>query len=145
MRHKRELLPSENATSWEEFQARSAIEQEECRGATGSWKDTGLIFLSVIPGFGAIAFAYAAAHTSGTTLVMALLIAIICTALFAWPFGAVLRTGLRGARRYLELDHLRAEWQVRTWRGEIPESAPGGPKVWRDEPRDGPEAGATRR
>ncbi len=131
MRRKRELLRPEHATSWEEFQARSAIEQEECRDLMGSWRHVGLIFLSVLPGSAAMAFWYVVAHTYGTALVTALLIAVICTALFAWPFGTVMRAGVRRCRRYMELDHLRTEWQARARRGEIPESAPGGPQVWR--------------
>lgn len=129
--HERELLRPEDATSWEEFKARCMVAQ--ARTQSGSWKDIILILVSVIPGFSAIAFWYVVAHTSGTALVMALIIAVICTGLFAWPFGIVMRKGARGARRYMELSRLRKQWQARATRGQIPLTTPGGPKVWRDE------------
>jgi hypothetical protein len=44
-----------------------------------------------------------------------------------------------GSKRYVELDRLREEWQAKAERGEIPQTTPGGPRIWRDEA----EAGAT--
>jgi hypothetical protein len=128
----RELLRPEDATSWEEFQARSIIEQAQCRGSNSSWKKIGQTLLSVIPGSGAILFwaAFAITHDGGQWLL--LVFAVICTGVFAWLFGGVMRTGIHGTRRYYELDRLRKEWQARAQRGEIPETSPDGPKVWRD-------------
>jgi hypothetical protein len=142
---KRQLLRPEDASSWEEFQARSVIEQAECRGSTGTNRNIGLTLLAVIPGFGAILFwgsfaltfnsASAPDGTTGTALARwpLFVLAVICTGLFVWVFGKVMRQGVRGSRRYMELDRLRKEWRARAERGEIPQTAPGGPKVWRDE------------
>jgi hypothetical protein len=48
-------------------------------------------------------------------------------------FGRIELRGVRGSKRYMQLDRLSKEWQARARRGEIPETRPGGPKVWRDE------------
>jgi len=53
--------------------------------------------------------------------------------LLIWLFGKVMRRGVSGSKRYMELDRLRKEWQAKAERGEIPQTTPGGPKVWRDE------------
>ncbi|HYZ55757.1 MAG TPA: hypothetical protein VE733_19965 [Streptosporangiaceae bacterium] len=129
----RKLLRPEDATSWEEFQARSVIEQAQCRGSTGSWKDIGRIVISAVPGFGALIFwiGVGTAHDAGRWFL--LILALICTGLFSWGFGGVMRKGWRGSRRYMELDRLRKEWQAKAERGEIPQTTTGGPKVWQDE------------
>ena len=46
----RDLLPPEDATSWDEFQERYAIERGRYQVTGRSWKDTGRIVVSVIPG-----------------------------------------------------------------------------------------------
>lgn len=132
-RRDRELLRPEDATSWEEFQARSTIEQAQCRAVNGSWKDIGRIVISAVPGFGALIFwiGVAMAHNAGRWFL--LVFALICTGLFSWGFGGVMRKGVRGSRRYMQLDRLREEWQARVERGEVPQTTPGGPKVWQDE------------
>jgi hypothetical protein len=130
---KRQLLRPEDATSLEEFEARSTMEQIMLRGSTGSWKNIGRIVISAVPGFGALIFwiGVAIANNAGRWLLLAF--ALICTGLFSWGFGGVMRKGVRGSRRYMQLDRLRSEWQARAERGEIPQTTPGGPKVWRDE------------
>jgi hypothetical protein len=40
---------------------------------------------------------------------------------------------VRGSKRYLQLDRLSKDWQARAGSGEIPETRPGGPKIWRDQ------------
>ncbi|HYY19196.1 MAG TPA: hypothetical protein VE864_10170, partial [Streptosporangiaceae bacterium] len=52
----RELLPPEEATSWDEFQDRWVIERARYAGTGRSWRDTGRILLSVIPGLAAVVF-----------------------------------------------------------------------------------------
>lgn len=130
---KREMLRPEDATSWEEFQARCTVEQAQCRGSTGSWKNIGLSALSGLLVLVAITFWYIVAVTPGAGRWVMAVVALIPTGLLIWVFGGVMRQGVRGSRRYVELDRLRKQWQARAERGEIPQTTPGGPKVWRDE------------
>lgn len=132
---KRELLPPEEATSFEEFQARSTMEQILLRGSTGTWKNIGLSALSGVLALGAIVFWGVVAVTPGAARWAMVIIALIPTGLLIWVFGGVMRRGFRNTRRYHELDRLRKGWQARAERGEIPVTAPGGPKVWRDDDR----------
>ena len=129
----RQLLRPEDATSWEEFQARSVIEQAQCRAANSSWKNIGRTLLSGVLVVLSIAFWYVVAVTPGAMRWAMVVIALIPTGLLVWAFGGVMRNGVRGSRRYMELDRLRKEWQGKAERGEIPQTTPGGPKVWRDE------------
>jgi hypothetical protein len=62
-----------------------------------------------------------------------LVLAIVCTVLFFRIFGRIELRGLRGSKRYMQLDRLSKEWQVRAARGEVPQITPGGPKVFRDQ------------
>jgi hypothetical protein len=138
-RRERKPLRPEDANSWEEFQARSTAEQVLLRGSTGSWKTIGLSALSGLLVLISIAFWYVVAVTPGSARWAMLVIALIPTGLLAWTFGRVMRRGFGGSKRYMELDRLRKEWQAKAERGEIPQTTPDGPKVWRDEL----EAGAT--
>jgi hypothetical protein len=128
-----ELLRPEDATSWDEFQARWVIERGRYTVTGRSWRDTGRILLSVIPGLAALAFWAAFALTSDGARWLLLVLALACTALFGWAVGGVLRRRWRGRRRRHELDQLRDQWHSRFERGEIPRSSPGGSKVWLDE------------
>jgi hypothetical protein len=132
-RRDRELLRPEDATSWEEFQARCTVEQAQCRAANSSNKAIGQTVLAAPFGLGAILFwaGVAMDHDAGRWFL--LLFALICTGLFVWIFGKVMRRGFGGSKRYMELSRLSKEWQAKAERGEIPQSTPGGPKVWRDE------------
>ena len=129
----RELLPPEDAASWEEFQDRWVIERARYRETGRSWRDTGRILLSVIPGLAAVVFWVAFAVTGHAGRWVLLVLALACTALFGWALGGVLRRRWRRARKRRELDRLRDQWHSRAERGEIPRTAPGRPKVWRDE------------
>ncbi len=131
--HKRTLLRPEDASSWEEFQARSTVEQAQCRAATSSWRDIGLSVLSAFFILIAIFFWYVVATTPGPARWMGLVFALITTGVVVWALGKVMRRGVRGSRRYVQLDRLREEWHARAERGEIPQTTPGGPKVWQDE------------
>ncbi len=133
MVHRRELLPPEESVSLDEFMARSSMEQVQLRGSTGSWNKIGLSLLSSVLAVAAIAFWFVVAHTAGGARWMALVIALIITGLLVWAFGSVMGPGVRGSRRYYELDRLRKEWQARAQRGEIPATTPDGPRVWRYE------------
>ncbi len=129
----RELLPLEDATSWDEFQDRWVIERARYQQTGRSWRDTGRILLSVIPGLAAVVFWVAFAVTGDAGRWVLLVLALACTALFGWALGGVLRRRWRRAARRRELDQLRDQWHSRAERGEIPRTNPGGPKVWRDE------------
>ena len=129
----RELLPPEEATSWDEFQDRWVIERARYQDAGRSWRDTGRILLSVIPGLAAVVFWVAFAVTGHGGRWVLLVLALACTALFGWALGGVLRRRWQRARKRRELDQLRDQWHERAERGEIPRTSRGGAKVWRDE------------
>lgn len=131
--HDRELLRPEDATSLDEFQARRIVEQAQIRGMHGSWKEIGRIFLSSAIGFIDIFLWYAMDKQSGPGRWAWLVLALLFAALFLRIFGRIELRGVRGSKRYMQLDRLSKDWQARARRGEIPETRPGGPKVWRDE------------
>ena len=136
----RDLLPPEDATSWEEFQERYAIERAR-HGVTGrSWKDTGRIMISVVPALAAVVLWVAFAVNGAGVRWLLLVLALFCTLLFAWALGGVLRRRWRAGRRSRQLDQLRDEWHARAERGEIPRTSPDGAKVWRNQiPAEVPE------
>jgi hypothetical protein len=129
----RELLRPEDATSLEEFQARRMAEQADIRALNSSWKDIGRISLSGVLAFGAILFWGTMAFTQGGAKWVAAVPAVVCTLLFFRVFGRIELRGLRGTKRYTQLTRLSKDWQARAARGEIPQTTPGGPKVWRDQ------------
>lgn len=132
--HDRELLRPEDATSLEEFQARRIVEQAQIRGMNSSWKRIGAITLSGVVGFAAI-FCWGSAFVGGFTGAswFFLVLAIGLTLWFLRIFGKIELRGVRGSKRYMQLDRLSRDWQARARNGEIPETRPGGPKVWRDQ------------
>src|ERR1700759_3109842 len=129
----RELLPPEDATSWEEFQARWVIERGRYAEVKRSWRETGGIWVSVNPGLAAVVLWVAFAVTGHGVRWLLLALALIGTALFGWALGGVLQRRWRRGRRRGELDRQRDQWPARSERGEIPATTPGGPPVWRDE------------
>jgi hypothetical protein len=129
----RDLLPPEDATSWEEFQERYAIERARDQVTGRSWKDTGRIALSVVPGLAAVVFWVAFALTGTGVRWLLLVLALLCTLLFVRTIGGVLRRRWRAGRRGRQLDRLRDEWHARAERGEIPRTSPDGAKVWRSQ------------
>jgi hypothetical protein len=131
--HKRELLRPEDATSLEEFQARRVVEQARIRGMNGSWKRIGAILLSGLIGFVAIFCWVGVGIGQGGVRWFFLVLALGFTFWFLRIFGKIELRGVRGSKRYLQLNRLSKEWQARAQRGEIPAAAPGGPKVWRDQ------------
>lgn len=131
--HERELLRPEDATSLEEFQARRAAEQAQIRGMNSSWKRLGAITLGGVVCFAAI-FCWVGVGTGhGGARWFFLGLAIAFTLWFLRIFGRFELRGVRGSKRYLQLDGLSKDWQARASSGEIPETRPGGPKVWRDQ------------
>ncbi len=129
----RELLRPEDATSWEEFQARCTVEQAQCRAVNSSNKAIGQALLAALFAFGAIFFWGTLAFTQGSAKWVLLPFALLFTLLFLRTFGKGIRRGFGGSKRYMQLTRLRKEWQAKAERGEIPQATPGGPKVWRDE------------
>lgn len=136
----RELLRPEDATSLEEFQARRVVEQAQIRGMNSSWKRIGMINLSGVVCIAAI-FCWGSAFIGGFTGAswFFLVLAIGFTLLFLRIFGRIELRGVRGSKRYMQLNRMSKDWQARASSGEIPATAPGGPKVWRDQ-LDGAEA-----
>lgn len=130
----RELLRPEDATSLEEFQARRLMEQVQIRGLNGSWKRIGLIVLSGVIAFVDIfCWAGVADTHAGSARWVFLVLGLIFAGLFLRIFGRIELQGVRGSKRYMQLTKLSKEWQAKARTGEIPETTPGGPKVWRDE------------
>ena len=129
----RELLPPEEATSLEEFQARRIAEQLQIRGMNSSNKRLGLILLSSLLAFLAVFCWIAVAQSPGGARWVFLVFALGFSYGFVRIFGRIELRGVRGSKRYMELTRLSKEWQARARRGEVPETSPGGPKVWRDE------------
>jgi hypothetical protein len=129
----RELLPPEQATSLEEFQARRIAEQVQMRGMNSSNKRLGLILLSSLLAFLAIFGWIGVAQGTGGPRWVFLVLALGFSYGFFRIFGAIELRGVRGSKRYMQLTRMSKEWQARARRGEIPSTSPGGPKVWRDE------------
>jgi hypothetical protein len=129
----RKLLRPEDAASLEEFEARRVVEQAQIRALNSSWKDIGRIVLSGFICFVAIFFWVGVATSHDGTRWFFLVLAIIVTLWFLRMFGRIELRGVRGSKRYLQLDRLSKQWQARAARGEIPQTMAGGPKVWRDE------------
>jgi hypothetical protein len=129
----RKLLRPEDAISLEEFQARRVIEQAQCRALNSSRTAIGQTLLSSLFGFVDIFFWFVVATSSGPGFWMGLVFALVFAWLFLLCFTKVMRRGVRGSKRYLQLDRLSKEWQAKADRGEIPRTTPGQPKVWRDQ------------
>jgi hypothetical protein len=129
----RELLRPEEATSWEEFLARCTAEQARSRAAGTSGGILGDTVLAAPLAFGAFLFWAGVAVERDAGRWFLLVVALFFSWLFLQALGRAIHSGLRGPRRNTELTRLRAQWQARADRGEIPQSTPGGPKVWRDE------------
>ena len=129
----RELLRPEEAASWEEFLARCTAEQARCRASGASGKALSDTVLAAPLAFGAFLFwaGVAVEHDAGRWFL--LVVALFFTWLLLQALGRTIHSGLGGSRRHTELTRLRRQWQARVERGEIPQSTPGGPKVWRDE------------
>jgi len=98
-----------------------------------SWKSIGRIMLSGVICFAAIFCWVGVATIHDATRWFFLALALVLTLSFLRIFGRIELRGLRGSKRYLQLDRLSKEWQAKARQGEIPQTTPGGPKVWRDE------------
>ena len=129
----RKLLRPEDATSLEEFQARRVIEQAQCRALNSTWTAIGQTLLWALFAFVDIFFWFVVATSSGPGFWLGLVFALVFAYLFLLFFTKVMHRGVRGSKRYTQLDRLSRNWQARADRGEIPRTTPGRPKVWRDE------------
>ena len=129
----RELLPPEDATSWEEFLARCTAEQAQCRAAGTSGNALGDMVLAAPLAFGAFLFwaGVTVEHDAGRWFL--LMVALFFTWLLLQVLGRAVHRRVSGSKRGTELSRLRKQWQSLVESGEIPQSTPGGPKVWRDE------------
>src|SRR5580692_6997623 len=93
----RELLRPEDATSFQEFQARRVVEQAQIRALNSSWKGIGRIILSGVIAFGAILFWGGMAFAKGDGKWILLVPALVCTVLFIRIFGRIEIRGARGS------------------------------------------------
>lgn len=133
MSRRREVLRPEDATSLEEFQARRAAEVRQLRESSMSWKVISRPYMAGVLGFIDIFLWYLVARSSGAGRWIAVIFAL-CVAWLALRF--LIRSpgrGLPETDRERELNGLAEEWQVKADRGEIPQAAPGGLRIWRDE------------
>ena len=127
---KRVPLRAEDATSWEEFQARYDAEVEDGIRRYRSpkrllWYPAGAACMLV----DALLWAGVAEGSSPARW-----IALPFAVFFIFPvifcLGMSPAPGRPITNRQRELDAVRDDWKARADRGEIPLTSPGGPKVW---------------
>ena len=129
----REILRPEDATSWEEFQARyiaeTLRENEPFRSNRRYlWllPTTAFLMVEIISWIEVFK-----APSPGRW------IALVFALVFIWPtFWAAAKSPSRvtpSTSRTRELDAIHDEWKARAERGEIPQTSPGGVKVWQDQ------------
>src|ERR1700684_4081154 len=129
----RELLRPEEAASWEGCLARCTAEQARCRASGASGKALSDTVLAAPLAFGAFLFwaGVTVEHDAGRWFL--LMVALFFTWLLLQVLGRAVHSGVSGSKRHTELSRLRKQWRTMVESGEIPQSTPGGPKVWRDE------------
>lgn len=130
---KREILPLEEATSYEEFRARYSAElHREYEVHDSPWKflwvPVGALFMLID-----ILTWIAVAKASSPGRWVALAFALVFIPLTLWACDKGPSRGRPVTPRTLELDKLLEQWAARADSGEIPRTTPGGPKVWRDQ------------
>ncbi len=113
------VLRPEDAAPSGELAARSPMRQTVIRGSAGTWKNTGLMLLSALIVAVALAAAAAVGAHDGGDLAIRLVLALIAAWLLAWPFSGVIRTGVCGFRRWLELDRLFPQWHRKTTAAQL--------------------------
>jgi hypothetical protein len=130
---KRVPLRPEDATSWEEFQARYAAElQVEVRPYRAPkrwlWMLAAVVCGLIDAGlWGGVAQGSSPGRWIALPFAVILILPVIfCLAMSPAP-------GVPVTDRLRELDGVREEWRARVERGEIPMTTPGGPKVWQDQ------------
>jgi hypothetical protein len=132
-RDKRVPLRAEDATSWEEFQARYDAEVAAAMRRSQSPKK----WLWFLAGVGCIlvdALLWAAVVQGSSP---GRWIALPFAVFFVFPFIFCLAMGPQWGvpipNRKRELDAVRDDWKTRADRGEIPMTTPGGPNVWQEQ------------
>jgi hypothetical protein len=132
-RDKRVPLRAEDASSWEEFQARYRAEltaEERRAEPPKKWlwflAGTGFMLIDLILWVGLVQWPSPARWIALPFAVIFIFPIIICIAL-----GPV--WGLPITDRKRELYASWDEWKARADRGELPMTTPGGPKVWQDQ------------
>ena len=127
-------LRAQDATSWEEFQARYDAEVERAIRREKSllrqlWT-TALAIASVL--IDAILWAaFATTSSPGRWIVLVLAVLFIAVVIFSLALLPARGRPVTAVQR--ELDAVRPEWKARAERGEIPMTTPGGPKIWQDQ------------
>jgi hypothetical protein len=131
---KRVPLRAEDATSWEEFQARYDAEVAVALRRSESpkkwlWTLAGTVctLIDLILWVGVVQWSSPGRWIALPFALFFIFPIIICIAL-----GPVWG-GIPIPNRKRELDAVRDDWKARVERGEIPMTTPGGPKVWQDQ------------
>jgi hypothetical protein len=128
----RGLLPPEEATSWEEFQAR--LREARSRDRDGNDARMFRLSVAVIALFVAAYFSWFGVMSSrGIERWAFAPVAAVTTGLLVWAYLKAVRARLAEVGRWLDRYELRMEWKARFKRGEIPRSSPGDPKIFRDQ------------
>jgi hypothetical protein len=109
----RDLPRPEDATSWEEFQARSAAERAVWGPSASPTQARSQLVLGLVFGFGAGVFWTGTVLATGMGTWVLLLLAALSTWMFARYFTSGLRRGALGTRRYWEVLWLSGQWRAR--------------------------------
>jgi hypothetical protein len=109
----RDLPRPEDATSWEEFQARSAAERAAWGPSASPTQARSQLVLGLVFGFGAGVFWTGTVLATGMGTWALLLLAVLSTWMFARYFTKGLRRGALGTRRYWEVLWLSGQWRAR--------------------------------
>jgi hypothetical protein len=129
-RDKRVPLRAEDATSWEEFQARYDAEVED--GVRRSRSPKKWLWMLAAVGCGLIDAGLwgGVAQGSSPARWIALPFAVILIFPIIFFLAMSPAPGRPITNRQRELDAVRDDWKARADRGEIPMTTPGGPQVW---------------
>jgi hypothetical protein len=133
-RDKREPLRAEDATSWEEFQARYEAEVADGIRRYRSPKRWLWMLAAVACGFIDLAlWVGGVVQGSSPGRWIALPFAVILVFPFIFFLAMSPAPGRPITKRQRELDAVRDDWKARADRGEIPMTTPGGPRVWQQQ------------
>jgi hypothetical protein len=134
-RKRRTWLPPQEATSFEELQARCAAARTQSLAIDWPWSVPWQVLLVGVFGSGA-GFAWwriivhHGMHAWGGLI---LACALFCSSMFLRFLLLVTAWALCMAMRHWRLNQLLKKWRAKAELGEIPWTSSGAPKVWQDE------------